>query len=118
MATTQRDLTSKTTGEEYIKETIAAGDTVIYLIPKDGMVTIQLNASTPTDTATIYGSTENYKVIKVSNDVSNHVNEADIIGDAIQRTFDHGNTSYAVTCLTGSYVARFRTLRNGQLYRG
>lgn len=118
MATTQQDITSKTIGEEYIKETISAGDTVIYLIPKDGMLTIQLNASVSTDTATIEGSTENYKVIKDANDLSNHVVESDVVGDSISRTIDHGNTSYSVTCLTGSYVCRVRVLRNGQLYRG
>lgn len=119
MTTTIVDMLSTTVGEEYNKQAIAAGDTVIYLLPKSGMVTIQLNTNTTGDTSKIHSSTENYSVIKSEVNLDSFVEEVAITGGTIQRTFDHGCTAYAVECLTGTITAsRIRALRNGNIYRG
>jgi len=118
MANTVYDMSSKSFGEEYKKLTIVSGDIAIFLLPKDAMLTVQLNANTTSDTCELFGSVEEYKVINASLNVSNHVLEKSIIGSKILRTVEHGATSYAISVTAGTYVARIRVLRNGAIYKG
>ena len=117
MTITVKDFQSKTTGNPYLEETVAAGDQLIVLVPKDGVITIQLNTATGTNTASIYSSIAEYRTLNAAVDLTAMALEAAVTGNTIKRTIENGCTAYAVDVTTGSYTVRMRILRNSTIYR-
>lgn len=117
MTITVKDFASKTTGEQYAEETVVAGDQLIVLMPMDGVVTIQLNAASPADTADVYSSIAPYGVLRAPADLSDMALESNETGDAVKRTVENGCTAYAVDVTAGTYTVRMRILRNSTIYR-
>lgn len=117
MALTVINISSKTASDQYVKETVTVGNQLIVVLPADGILTIQLNAASGTDTIDVLSSTEEYSLLTTASDLTDFAPESSETGSAIKRSIEHGCTAYAVDVTAGTYTVRMRALRKAGIYR-